>query len=85
MKLAPAVVLELADDRGFLYHGGGGEAFLLNGAAVIVLQALLDGRGKDAAIDELVRRYDVSKPRARNDVQKFIGHLRSIRALIDHE
>lgn len=66
---------------GYLLDGATAESYTLNPTGLCIVRGLMEGCEPLQLWTKLVAAFDVSEARARRDVRRFLGDLRSARLL----
>lgn len=67
--------------QGFLFDHRTGTSYSTNRVGAFILDLVIQGETQDRILEQLVREYDVSQDRARQDMDEFLGLAGSFRLL----
>ncbi|MEU1025498.1 lasso peptide biosynthesis PqqD family chaperone [Streptomyces sp. NPDC005904] len=76
LRFGPEVCTTKTDYGTVLLDQRSGDYWELNPTGTLVVRTLLDGGGEAAAVDALVAEFDISRPRAEQDVADLVRELR---------
>ncbi|MEU1015408.1 lasso peptide biosynthesis PqqD family chaperone [Streptomyces sp. NPDC005900] len=76
LRFGPDVCTTKTDYGTVLLDQRSGDYWELNPTGTLVVRTLLDGGGEAAAVDALVAEFDISRPRAEQDVADLVRELR---------
>ncbi|MBN3932578.1 lasso peptide biosynthesis PqqD family chaperone [Streptomyces verrucosisporus] len=75
MKLRQGVAMTTTEYGAVLLDERSGSYWQLNECGAIVVDALAQGRGREAAVERLLEEYDVGRAEAEADVAELTGRL----------
>ncbi|SFK76710.1 lasso peptide biosynthesis PqqD family chaperone [Streptomyces pini] len=75
MKLRQGVAMTTTEYGAVLLDERSGSYWQLNECGTVVVEALAQGRGREAAVERLLEEYDVGRAEAEADVAELTGRL----------